>query len=208
MAVEAAGSVASTLPIPTNRFRPGDLMRRLLAVLMAFALVGCGVDDGAPVRPAAAPAYNDVDLMFLQMGLAQIAQGEPVAALVERRAGNPDISAIATELRGQWKTESGTMQRWLQGWRQPDTPDPDAGAHADHGGLHDLPPTTVAELNALKGAEFDNAAVSILLGHLHNCVETSRMESAGGGYPPARSLADGMTRDRQGQVQRLLGLAG
>jgi hypothetical protein len=97
------------------------------------------------------------------------------------------------------------MQRWLLGWEQPVTADPDAGAHAGHGDLHSLRPADIAELEATKD-NFDGTAQSMLLGHLHNCVETSRMESAGGLYPPARALAERMSATRQGQVQQLLKL--
>jgi uncharacterized protein (DUF305 family) len=100
------------------------------------------------------------------------------------------------------------MQRWLQGWQKSLTPDPNDSAHAGHGGQHDLPPTTLAALKAASPAVFDPTAVSILLGHLQNCVDSSRLESTGGAYPPARSLADQMTKARDDQLQRLSRLAG
>jgi len=155
-------------------------------------------------RAAAAAGFNDVDVMFLQMGLAQIKEGDQVAALAEQRAGDGEIRAVATELRGQWRTESATMQRWLLGWQQPLIADPAAGAHAGHGDLHVLRPTDIAELRAARGATFDRTALGLLLGHLHNCVETTRMESGGGQYPPAINLATAMTAARQSQVRRLL----
>jgi hypothetical protein len=49
--------------------------------------------------------------------------------------------------------------------------------------------------------------VSVLSGHLGNCIETARMETAGGAYPPARALAATATERRQAQLQQLLTLA-
>jgi hypothetical protein len=49
--------------------------------------------------------------------------------------------------------------------------------------------------------------VSLLLGHLHNCVEVARMEATGGRYPPAKALAETITTQRQAQIQALLALA-
>jgi uncharacterized protein (DUF305 family) len=175
-------------------------VRRFLVLLVAFALAGCAAEP----PPAATTPYNDVDVMFLQMGLEQIREGDQVAALAEQRAADAGIRAVATELRGQWRTESGTMRRWLLGWQQPLTADHAAGAHAGHGDLETLRPADLAELRAAKGPDFDRTALSLLVGHLHNCVETTRMESGGGEYPPAINLATAMTTARQSQIQRML----
>ncbi|MEU7904665.1 DUF305 domain-containing protein [Actinoplanes sp. NPDC049118] len=177
-------------------------MRRLFAaVLLLVALAGCSAEADPP------PAFNSTDVMFLQMSLDYIGQGDPVVALAERRAGDPRVRALAIELRGQWQGESATMRRWLDGWQQSPSADPAAGAHAGHGDLHSLRPADLAELEAAKGADFDRTAVSLLLGHLHNCVEVTRMEATGGRYPPAKALAETMTRQRQQQIQRMLALA-
>jgi uncharacterized protein (DUF305 family) len=179
-------------------------LRPVRAALVLLLVAGCTAQPAASVP---APAFTATDVMFLQMALEQIDEGDRVAALAERRAVDPRIRALATELRGQWRDESGRMRRWLLGWQQPRTADPSAGAHAGHGELHLLRPPDIDELRATAGRAFDRTAVSLLLGHLGNCVETSRMESAGGAYPPARQLAGTMTRLRQGQIQRLLTVA-
>jgi uncharacterized protein (DUF305 family) len=177
---------------------------RLTTLLASLMLAGC-VAPPAPAQPA--PAFNETDVMFLQMGLEQIAEGDQVAVLAEQRAADARIRAIATELRGQWHTESATMRGWLDGWHQSSTPDPGASAHAGHGELHMLRPSDVAELRSDKVETFDRTALSLLIGHLHNCVETTRMESGGGRYPAAINLATEMTRHRQSQIQRMLVLS-
>jgi hypothetical protein len=73
--------------------------------------------------------------------------------------------------------------------------------------LHLLAPADLEDLQAKSRTDFDRTAVSLLLGQLANCVETSRMEESGGAYPPARALAATVTRQRQSQIQRLLTLA-
>ena len=168
-------------------------------LVVAFALASCAAQP-----PVATTPYNDVDVMFLQTGLEQIREGDQVAALAEQRASDAAIRAVATELRGQWRTESGSMRRWLLGWRQPLTAAPTAGAHAGHDDLEKLRPADLAELRAATGKAFDRTALSLLVGHLHNCVETTRMESGGGQYPPAINLATAMTAARQSQIRRML----
>jgi uncharacterized protein (DUF305 family) len=174
---------------------------RLIRLALLVALVaGCSAE-----RPAATPPFNGADVMYLQMSLAQIAEGDQVASLTETRATDPALRAIAAELRTQWREEDGTFRRWLLGWQQPLTADPSADAHAGHGALHLLRPADITELTTAKA--FDRTAVSLLLGHLGNCVETSRMEQSSGAYPPARAMATTVTTRRQSQIQRLLTMA-
>ena len=195
-------------------------MRRLLvaSAVVALALAGCGdpaasgsaapgptVPGSATPAPAAS-AGNDTDVMFLQMSLEHVRQGDEVVALAEERAADPRVRALAADLRRQWRAEAETMRGWLTRWGRPLAAAPDAGAHAGHGDLHSLRASDVAELRAAKGADFDRTALSLLLGHLHNTVETARLETAGGAYPPAISLAATMTTVRQQQVQTMLGL--
>jgi uncharacterized protein (DUF305 family) len=178
-------------------------VRRLAAALLVLlTLAGCAADPAPPP-----PAFNGTDVMFLQMSLDYIRQGDQVVELAAKRATDPRVRTLITELGGQWQTEAGTMHRWLTGWQQPPSADPSADAHAGHGDLHSLRPADLAELAAARGTDFDRTAVSLLLGHLHNCVEVARMEATGGRYPPAKALAETMTTQRQAQIQALLALA-
>lgn len=178
-------------------------MRRrtiLLAVVAGLTPAGCAAG------PEPAPPFNDTDVMFAQMSLEHIGQGDPVVALAERRAADPAVRELATELRAQWRAEAGTLTGRLNRWGRPLTADPDAGAHAGHGDLHSLRESDVAELAAAGGQTFDRTALSLLLGHLHNGVETARMETAGGRDPEMINLAAASIRLRQSQVQRMLTL--
>jgi uncharacterized protein (DUF305 family) len=177
-------------------------VRRLAALLMLLALAGCAASPAPPP-----PAFNGTDVMFLQMSLDYIRQGDQVVDLAAKQAVDPQVRTLIAELGRQWDTEAGTMERWLTGWQQPPSADPAAGAHAGHGDLHSLRPADLAELGAAQGRDFDRTAVSLLLGHLHNCVEVARMEATGGQYPPAKALAETMTTQRQAQIQGLLTLA-
>lgn len=183
-------------------------MRRfmVLAVVAVVAAVALSGGCGRSSPGVEAPAFNATDVMFLQMSVEHIRQGEPVVALAEQRATDPEVQSLAADLRSQWTTEAATMTGWLTDFKQPPSAAPDAGAHTGHGDLHSLRPADVAELEASKGADFDRTALSLLVGHLHNTVETTRMETAGGSYPPAISLAAGMTTARQAQIQKMLTL--
>ena len=180
----------------------------VVAVLAALALSGCGdpAPSAAPTASASAATGNATDVMYLQMSLEHIRQGDEVVALAEQRATDPRVRALAAGLRTQWRAEARAMRDWLTRWGRPEQADPDAGAHAGHGDLHSLRPADVAELRAAEGAAFDRTALSLLLGHLHNGVETARMETSGGAFPPAISLAATTTTLRQEQIRTMLTL--
>jgi uncharacterized protein (DUF305 family) len=182
----------------------GPVLRAVLSLLLLGLLTACG---GSPQPAPQTASFNDTDVMFAQMGLAQITEGDRVAQMAESRAANPEIKAVAAELRGQWRTESDTLRGWLEQWKRPVEADPSAGLHAGHGDLHSLREEDFTGLSGFRGAEFDRAAVALLLGNLHNAMETIRMEATGGSYPQAVDLAKTMTEARQTQIQRLLALA-
>ena len=188
-------------PGRVHRHRRGPVP--IVVAVLVLLLAACGGEPAA----APPPAYNPADVMFLQMSLEYVRQGDQVVSPAAQAATDPRVRALATELRDQWRAEAQTMQRWLTGWQQPSSADPDTGAHAGHGDLHSLRDSDIGELAAAKGADFDRTAVSLLLGHLHNCVEVARMEVTGGQYPPAKALAEQVVAARQGQIQRLLALA-
>ncbi|WP_229072621.1 DUF305 domain-containing protein [Actinoplanes sp. DH11] len=171
-----------------------------LLLLLVLLLSGCGGDTEVA-------AHNDTDVMFLQMALEQIGEGEQVAAVAEKSAVNPEIRTLAAELRGQWQVESARMRDWLAAWKQPVTAPSASELHAGHGALHALQDGDIAGLRAAKGTDFDRIAVALLLGNLHNTMETLRMEATGGAYPEVKNLAQSMSTTRQGQIQRLLALA-
>ncbi|RZU48449.1 uncharacterized protein (DUF305 family) [Krasilnikovia cinnamomea] len=173
-------------------------------MLTFLVLTGC-----RPAAPAPAPAPtagNATDVMFLQMSLAYADQGDQVAAVAEQRAEDPRVRALAARLRAEWRAESETMRHWLLRWQQPLTADPAEGAHAGHGDPHSLRAADLAELRGSRPADLDRTALTLLIGHLHNCVAVSRMESAGGGYPPARDLAAAITQTRQEEIRQMLQL--
>ncbi|SNY40410.1 DUF305 domain-containing protein [Paractinoplanes atraurantiacus] len=172
----------------------------LRAALVAILLVsGC---TAQPETGPPAAAFTGTDVMYLQMGITQIAEGSSITALATERATDPRLKALAAELQAQWQEELAQMQRWLLGWSQPLTAP--STSHEGHGSLHMLRPSDIAELRS--SPDFDRTAVSLLLGHLGNVVETARMETTSGAYPPARHLAETVTARRQSQIQTLLTL--
>jgi uncharacterized protein (DUF305 family) len=196
------------LEVPVN----GPSVRSALVALLAGAALltgatACGADAATPSGGAPdTAAFNDTDVMFLQMSLEHIRQGSPVLRLAMDRAGNAELRDLATTMDTEWEGQADTMATWLTGWGRPLTADPDAGLHAGHGDLHSLRPQDVAELRRATTADFDRSALSMLVGHLHNGVEVARLEASAGLNPRVRDLAAAMTTTRQAQIRTMLTL--
>jgi uncharacterized protein (DUF305 family) len=179
-------------------------MRRLVALAAALVLLaGCGEGERA-----AAPSYNDTDVMFLQMMLAHHEPAAKLLELGERQAADPAVRAVATELAAGHAAETATIRERLTGWGQPLVSTAHAGAHAAHGGLPLLDDAELRRLAGLSGGEFDRTFLTMLTGHLHGAVELARMETATGIDPATRELAAHTDETVRAEIQRLLRMVG
>jgi uncharacterized protein (DUF305 family) len=175
------------------------LRRRALGAVALLLLAGCG--GRQPERPA----YNDTDVMFLQMLLAHHEPSADLLALGRTRATRANLRALAAEAAAAHEADRRAMTGWLTAWGRPLTAATDATVHAGHGaGLHTLSDAEIAELAALGPAEFDVAFLNVFIGHQHNAVELARMELAGGAHPEVKEFARRIDQARRAQIQRML----
>ncbi|MEQ4301795.1 DUF305 domain-containing protein [Plantactinospora sp. B6F1] len=197
-----------------------DRFRRTLIVAVLSLLGGCasapagtGGPDAAPApaptgsTPAsAAPsgAFNDTDVMFLQMMVTSHGQGLALVRLAPGRAQREELKILAAAIDVTQEAEQRTMRTWLRGWGRSSTADPQAHAHADHGGLPVLGPAQLAALSRSSGARFETDFLNLLIGHQHNAVELARMETRSGIHPEVRELARRIDLSRTAQIDQML----
>jgi uncharacterized protein (DUF305 family) len=181
--------------------------REVLVVAAALALLaGCG-GEPQPDAPPASGAFNDTDVMFLQMMLAHHAPAAELLRLGRSHATREQVRALAADLAAAQAGETRMMTGWLRGWDRPLISDVPADLHAAHGGLPLLDEAEVAALGALNGAAFDTAFLNVLIGHEHTAVDLARMEADGGSNPQVRDLAkqtDEQVRARIGEMLRMV----
>jgi len=178
----------------------------VLAIAVAAALAGCGGAPGG--KPAtAAPAFNDADVMFMQMVLAYHGPSEQLTAVAAQRAVGTEVKQLAAAIGVTEADEAKTISGWLRAWNQPETPATDVVLHADHGGLPSDGKAQLATLTAASAEAFDKTFLTLLIGHQHGVVEVARMELAGGINPEAKALAQRITDSRRAQVAYMLSLA-
>lgn len=206
--------------MPRNR-------RTLLAPVIVLLLAGCGgapaattgppVAPGPPVSTSAAPAagatatpgpFNPADVMFLQMMATHHGQGLELVRLAETRAQRAEVRTLAAAIDVTQSEEQETMRGWLRSWGKPTEADPDAHAHADHGGLPATGPEQIAALGRTSGAEFEPAFLNLLIAHQHNAIEMARNEVRFGQDPAAKELAGRIDQSRTAQINQMLAMLG
>ncbi|MDG4820477.1 DUF305 domain-containing protein [Asanoa sp. WMMD1127] len=175
--------------------------RQMMFALPALLLAACGGPDHVA---APAPAYNDTDVMFLQMLLAHHEPAAKLLALGEKQGTRPEVRAVAGELAAGQASETDTIRERLTAWGQPLVSTAHAGAHEEHGGLPLLDDAELLRLAGLSGAEFDSTFLTMLVGHQHGAVELARMETAGGLDPDTKELATRTDETVRAQIQKLL----
>ncbi|MGI5147372.1 DUF305 domain-containing protein [Plantactinospora sp. CA-294935] len=194
--------------------------RRTLIVATLLLLGGCapapartGVPVGvpapaptgsAPASAAPSGAFNDTDVMFLQMMVTSHGQGLALVRLAPERAEREELKILAAAIDVTQEAEQRTMRDWLRGWGRSTSADPDANAHAEHGGLPVLGPAQLSALSRTSGARFETDFLNLLIGHQHNAVELARMETTSGVHPEVRELARRIDLSRTAQIDQML----
>jgi uncharacterized protein (DUF305 family) len=191
-------------------------MRRLRTVaalsLAGLTLAACGT---APVDApraevvadkAAVAAYNDTDVMFLQMLVPHHREGIAISRLAQEPGRDlPDeIRNMAAAIESTQTAEVSTMAGWLRDWRQPESVP--HSVHEAHGGQPSTSPAEIAATTAKSGLDFQRAYLNLLIAHQDDAIQLARMEVAGGVAMEAKELATRVVLSRSAQITEMLAL--
>ncbi|WP_433792585.1 DUF305 domain-containing protein [Actinoplanes sp. CA-252034] len=193
-----------------------------LIVAVAPLLLGaCGTEADKPA-PASTSAqtqsvknvaeitagstYNDTDVMFLQMLIDNLEQGQEMAQTAAKRSARAEVADLAKAVQATQADEIKLMKGWLAEWGKPAALDERVSLHADHGGMPSTGDKEIASLKTVKKAEFETAFLNLFLAHQHNAVEFAQLELDKGGNELAKSFAERVKQSRTDQVQQMLKL--
>ena len=163
-----------------------------------------------PVKSAtetkAGAAFNDTDVMFLQMLAHNERQGMDLADIAAERATRPAVIELAQAIKVTQADELKMIEAWLTEWKKPTEAAKVESVHADHGGL---PATTQKEIDTLKTvkkADFETAFLNIYVGHQHTAVEVAQLATKSGSNAQVKALANRVKDSRTAQIQQMLKL--
>jgi uncharacterized protein (DUF305 family) len=138
------------------------------------------------------------------MTVAHNAQGIAIARRGARRAGRPQVRALAATIASTQAAESEVMIAWLRLWRLPRVATVDS--HAAHGGMPGVSTAELAALDRSAGADFERRFLNMMIAQHDDAIQLTRLEAASGGNPLVRGLAGRIDASRSAQIKQMLRL--
>ena len=190
--------------------RPRTRALGALAFTLALGvgLTACGSDtsDAATKAEVSTTEHNDADVAFASDMIVHHAQALSMVDLTLDRDLDPEVQALAEDIRGAQGPEIETMADWLTTWGE-DVPATmrdhvNSGHDMDDMGHDDMPGTMTAddidELENSSDAEFQDTWLDMMIEHHEGAVEMAQTEQSDGRFKDAVDLA-GQIIDAQRQ---------
>ncbi|MFD7011339.1 DUF305 domain-containing protein [Rhodococcus jostii] len=185
--------------------------------------------SGSTTAAVQTSAFNNADVMFLQMMYPHHAQAVEMANMVEGRTTNPEVLALAKDIAAAQGPEMEQMTALLA-QRGMSVPSPDSGggmsgmnhgapsaaadgagmsgmnhgaasAAADGGGMSGMmTPEQMTDLAGKSGADFDTAWLQMMIEHHTGAIEMAQTELADGENADAKQMATGIIGAQQAEI--------
>ena len=151
-----------------------------------------------------AAEHNDQDTTFAQMMIIHHEGAIEMSQLAVQRADNPEVVALAERIAEAQGPEIDEMTAWLSAWGEDVSPDDHGGM--DMGGM-DMNGMSqeeiMTQLDALSGAEFDQAFLEAMIAHHEGAIGMSEQQLADGQNPDAVALAEKIIDDQQAEITEM-----
>ncbi len=191
------------------------MKRRLSGMVIAGAalavmLAGCGgsydMGDMGMGTPAGDTGASANDAMFAQMMIPHHEQAVEMSTLAETRAADPEVKALAAEIKAAQQPEIDQMRAWLEEWDMPVMDGMEAmGAHGDHGmgGMSGMiSDEQMEQLEAASGPEFDLLFVEFMIEHHEGAIEMAE-DVEDSQDPRVAALAKAIIETQQVEIDQM-----
>ena len=187
-----------------------------LALSTALGLAGCSGHDmghmapsssaqpstsaGASGSTSASAGFNDADVMFVQMMLPHHEQAVAMSDTLLAKSGvNPDVAALARQIKAAQQPEINTLKGFLTAWGQQEMGGGMGGMnHGSDDGM-----ATEAQLKELDQADAKTGQktyLELMTAHHRGAIKMAESEVADGKNPDAIGLAKNIITTQQQEV--------
>jgi len=178
-----------------------------LGLTLTLVAAACGGDTEPSGAVGTSPTeHDDADVAFASDMVQHHAQALSMVDLTLDRPLDPEVQALAEDIRAAQAPEIETMADWLTGWGEPvpETVRDHANAGHDMGdmsdtmddmgeGTDDMPGMMSADdmdaLESASDADFQQMWLEMMVEHHEGAVEMARTEQESGRFEPAVDLA-------------------
>ena len=189
-----------------------------LAVTATLGLAGCGteetaqpggtgMDHNSSSSPTASSSsssvstqFNDADVKFVQMMLPHHEQAVAMSDTLLKKSGvNPEVTALAQQVKAAQQPEIDTMKSWLAAWGEDEMADDSMGGMGHSGGGM----ATDAELEEFEqtdGAAGQKMYLEMMTAHHEGAIEMAEAEVSDGENPDAVQLAKQIITTQQQEI--------
>jgi uncharacterized protein (DUF305 family) len=194
---------------------PAGLAGGLL--VLSLALAGCGDATTAPAGPAPASSaaaqanaqFNEADVAFAQMMIPHHREAVEMAELAADRAQNPEVKALAEQIRTAQEPEITQLTGFLTAWGA-EVPTADSMAGMNHSNTSNMPampgsmtPEQMEQLRTATGAGFDPMFLAMMIEHHRDAITEAQREVEQGSNPDAKQLAERIVADQTAEISRM-----
>jgi len=200
-------------------------VRRRLAIpaiiatagLVLGACSGSSDDDGMNTQGASSTttlnipegaAFNATDVGFAQGMIPHHGQAVVMADMALKVSTNPDVTALAEQIKAAQSPEIEQMTTWLNDWDQT-VPEPDAvmDDDMDHSGGMQMSgmmsASDMSRLDKATGTDFDRMFLEFMILHHEGAIEMAEQELAKGRYQPTKDLAQAVVTGQQAEIAEM-----
>ena len=171
----------------------------LVGLVGSLSLTGCTINIGTPNNGGSHmmeqnnSKYSSTDVMFAQMMIPHHQQAVDMGTLAETRASNPEVKALAAQIKNEQDPEITQMKGWLT--------EANAGMEMGHemhmGGM--LTDSEFAELKAATGPAFDKLYLQGMIKHHEGAIDMAQMVLTSKN-PEAKALGEAIVSSQTKQI--------
>ena len=159
-----------------------------------------------PVISGEPAAFNDADVSFASMMVPHHEQAIELSDLVPDRSENPEVIALAQQIKAAQDPEINTMKAFLVQWNDGGTSGHEGHDMAGMDGMVDA--ATMTRLESLQGAEFDTLWLESMIAHHEGAIGMAQTELADGQNADAKTLAQHIIDGQQAEIDQMKTMLG
>ena len=184
----------------------------------SFALTACGDSAQDAEDPVGDPAaqneqtettnggeYNDSDVEYASGMIVHHQQAVEMAdILLQTDDADPEVAALAEDIRAAQQPEIEQMQSWLETWGHEPDDDGDHGDMLDDGG-HDgmMSEEDLADLESAEGDEASRLFLDQMIIHHEGAVSMAEDHLETGENPEALEFSENVISDQSAEIEEM-----